>query len=349
MRRNVAIDALRGVAILMVVGHHLDCLTMGWAGVDLFFVLSGFLISGLLFREWLELGSIGFGRFYLRRAFKIYPAFYCLLLVTLVVNFIRPGIPSFPVTWESVLGEATFTQNYLPAIWGQTWSLGVEEHFYILLPIVLWLMYRRRSDTSDPFKWIPILFMLVATAEIGLRVATAAVHIGPPGRRDYLTPTHLRIDGLLFGVLLSYYRHFHIEKFKELANSRTSTAIIFFAAILLLVVPGESPIMYTVGYSCLYFGFGFLLTKVVDYEPGRRASILVHPLAKIGYYSYSIYLWHGWVCRLLPRSNALSLAASLLACLLLGIVMAKIIEYPALALRDHVFPARTAETVAAVA
>ena len=84
--RNRNLDALRAVAILLVLGRHFEYFRLwsqvGWAGVDLFFVLSGFLISGLLFAEWKQRGSIGIARFYVRRGLKIYPAFYVFLAMT---------------------------------------------------------------------------------------------------------------------------------------------------------------------------------------------------------------------------------------------------------------------------
>jgi peptidoglycan/LPS O-acetylase OafA/YrhL len=77
----------------------------------------------------------------------------------------------------------------------------------------------------------------------------------------------------------------------------------------------------------------------VDARSNRYVSALaVRPLAKIGYYSYSIYLWHGWVCRLLPRTTLIGLLGCILAAVLLGALMGKVIEYPALALRDRLFP-----------
>ena len=165
--RNFNLDALRGIAIMLVVLFHLDVpvfRTGGWIGVDLFFVLSGFLISGLLFREWTTTGTINIPRFYIRRGFKIYPPFYVLLAVTVAVNLVAPGIPSFPVTVRTAFAEATFTQNYFQGIWGQTWSLAVEEHFYLLLPVVLWFLQRRNDN--NPFRLMPTLFMVVATVEL---------------------------------------------------------------------------------------------------------------------------------------------------------------------------------------
>ena len=345
--RNQNLDALRGVAILLVLGNHLGYFViwqrMGWAGVDLFFVLSGFLISGLLFDEWQRFGSIDFRRFYIRRGLKIYPAFYALLLVTVAVNFMRPGIPSFPVTWRSVLAEATFTQNYFRGVWGQTWSLGVEEHFYILLPIVLWLMYRGRRSDPAPFRWLPALFMIVATAEIVLRTLTTRT-LNSASSADlaaFLFPTHLRADALLFGVLIRYYRQFEPAKFAEMARSKAALAVIGFAVLMLAVIPGATPVMHTIGFSLVFFGWGFLLARAVDARPNRYLSALVvRPLAGIGYFSYSIYLWHGWIPGLFPHRTLLSFTLYLAASIALGVIMAKLIEVPALHARNRLFPAR---------
>lgn len=343
--RNINLDALRGVAILLVLGHHLDFYPlwtrMGWAGVDLFFVLSGFLISGLLFQEWQRTGWIDFRRFFVRRGFKIYPAFYFLLITTVLVDMLRPGIPSYPVTWRSMLAEATFTQNYFPGIWGQTWSLGVEEHFYILLPIALWLMYRTHRDTRDPFRWLPTLFMIVATVEILLRIAVARTLTSDAQHAAFLCPTHLRIDALLFGVVIRYYKQFQPAKFIEISKGKTGLVIVGLAILMLAILPRANAIMHTIGFSLVYFGCGFLIARCVDSHPHRYfALVIVRPLAAIGYYSYSIYLWHGWIARLLPRTTALAFVGCLVASIALGAAMAKLVEYPMLALRDRLFPSR---------
>src|SRR5208337_3375533 len=112
------LDVLRGLAILLVLGHHMGAVPLhtpgivlvvldlwrqaGWVGVDLFFVLSGFLVSGLLFQEYRMDGQVSLGRFLLRRGFKIYPAFYTLLLVTVIVD----RLLSRPAPLGRILSEA---------------------------------------------------------------------------------------------------------------------------------------------------------------------------------------------------------------------------------------------------
>jgi peptidoglycan/LPS O-acetylase OafA/YrhL len=128
----------------------------GWVGVDLFFVLSGFLISGLLFDEYKRLGSIAFKRFMIRRMFKLYPAFYTML----IVNYFAESALGHVSSPAQYLTEATYLQNYLSPIWGHTWSLVVEEHFYILLPLFLLALIRlssngeiRSAPSPPPSSW----------------------------------------------------------------------------------------------------------------------------------------------------------------------------------------------------
>ena len=179
-------------------------LRIGWIGVDLFFVLSGFLVSGLLFREYARVGDVHAGRFLARRGLRIYPAFYVFLLST--------SIATGTLGTRQFAAEATFVQNYFPPLWDHTWSLAVEEHFYFLLALIVAAFVRRdvaRSRTSapprvgrDPFGALVPIFGAVALTELALRIATA--RYGKPYFSHHLYPTHLRLDSLLFGVLLSY-------------------------------------------------------------------------------------------------------------------------------------------------
>jgi peptidoglycan/LPS O-acetylase OafA/YrhL len=122
--RNQSLDVLRGIAVLLVLGDHFPYYRarekIGWTGVDLFFVLSGFLISGLLFREYQHSGSINFKVFVIRRAFKIWPLYVFLLVLTAVT------IKQFPI--QGMLPAALFYSNYvspaaLPGVLAPTWSL----------------------------------------------------------------------------------------------------------------------------------------------------------------------------------------------------------------------------------
>jgi peptidoglycan/LPS O-acetylase OafA/YrhL len=155
--RNLGLDLLRLVAVVLVMGAHFRKLPDearwfltpwsrgGWIGVDLFFVLSGFLVSGLLFREHARTGRIDVRRFLFRRAWKIYPAFWLMIGLTLFVQvFIKP-LPAGPPTLQATLAEFMFVQNYVPGLWGHTWSLAVEEHFYILLAVLFGLLAKRKK------------------------------------------------------------------------------------------------------------------------------------------------------------------------------------------------------------
>src|SRR5262249_60135649 len=102
---------------------------IGWMGVDLFFVLSGFLVSGVLFREYQRHQGLQVGRFLARRGFKIYPGFYLLLLATWAMG--ASAGPRGAITTPQLLREAFYLQSYVPGFWSHTWSLAVEEHFYL--------------------------------------------------------------------------------------------------------------------------------------------------------------------------------------------------------------------------
>jgi peptidoglycan/LPS O-acetylase OafA/YrhL len=185
-QRSVGLDLLRALAVLLVLGRHMNppgdsepewvrafaevWIYGGWIGVDLFFVLSGFLIGGLLFAEHVRHGTIHVGRFLVRRGFKIYPAFYAFLALTVVYLRVRYG--GYPPR-AHIIADALFVQNYADSLWHHTWSLAVEEHFYILLPAVLAGMLRldRRSAiakgsslpmAADPFRKLPRHFLFWA-------------------------------------------------------------------------------------------------------------------------------------------------------------------------------------------
>jgi peptidoglycan/LPS O-acetylase OafA/YrhL len=174
--RNLGLDVLRMLTILLVLGRHIDLpenpspLLMawkrgGWVGVDLFFVLSGFLISGLLFTEYSRFLRVDISRFLIRRAFKLYPAFWIMLCLTLVVRTVR-GEPIPPL---SLSGEILFLQNYIGAIWNHTWSLAIEEHFYLMLAFLV-VVHLKTESTID-FQFIPRTFAILAFCCLAARIS----------------------------------------------------------------------------------------------------------------------------------------------------------------------------------
>lgn len=337
--RNQPLDILRGIAILMVLGYHDDYFRLwgraGWSGVDLFFVLSGFLISGLLFSEYKRTRRVDTVRFLVRRGFKIYPAFYALMAVTAAHWLIFRGrIPT-----KKFLASVFFLQDYLPHIWGHGWSLAVEEHFYWMLPLLLLWMIARSRNKENPFRAIPWTFAGLAIVCLGFRIN--AVLRGDPLSAIQL-PTHMRIDSLFAGVTLGYYRHIHPDLFARLARK----AWWLLGVVLLVpafVFPLESPVMETIGFTLLYTGYGSLLVWSVDRKPSR--NVVARALAWTGRYSYSIYLWH------LPlrvsvfkgSPSFISLCLFVAASILFGAAMSRLIEIPLLKLRERLFPPKTTQ------
>ena len=329
---------------------------MGYVGVDMFFVLSGFLISGLLYREYQKRGAISFKRFFIRRGLKIYPAFYVMLLITFIVQLATGKLSG----WGAYAREILFVQDYKPAIWLHCWSLGVEEHFYILLPILLLLLIRFSSNSPNPFAAIPRTFLVVAVACFALRAAT--VHFTPPASYygdTIAMPTHLRIDELFFGVLLGYLYSFHRERVDNFMRPTSNRLLIGLATIVLLstcfVFQGTSRFYVVFGSTFLYLGFGGLLLLSL-YVRGVLPPRFAGPLGKlgtaaafVGLYSYSIYLWQGvfglYTIRGFKQFFHIQLtgfpffAWYFFGCVGFGIVMARLIEFPVLRVRDRMFPA----------
>lgn len=355
------LDILRCVAVLLVVTGHSGIFFLtsrvGWVGVDLFFVLSGFLISGLLYSEYRKRGDISFRRFFIRRGMKIYPAFYVMLLATYVGQLLFWHAPPQPLS--SYLREILFVQNYSYAIWGHTWSLAVEEHFYIALALLLLILARYSSDRTDPFRKVPQIFLFVAVTCLTLRILTIA--LTPPEKfltSSVMNLTHTRIDALFFGVLLGYLYHFQsgtITNFCRPAGNRVALGILSVALLSsCYFFSRDDHFQLSFGLTFLYLGFGGLLILCLEVRnllTGSMARIsekIGTACALVGTYSYSIYLWHTPFLVYVPvflrkfmhmqPSGVAAKVIYILGCCALGIAMANLIEFPVLQLRDRVFP-----------
>ncbi len=324
--------------------------------MDLFFVISGFLISGLLFQEYKRFGDIRLKTFWVRRGLKIYPAFY---IYTLALVLLLPvTIPGAKVPIRRLFVDLTFLSSYWEGLSGHTWSLAVEEHFYILLPLFLLALIKLRPKRRDPFSAIPLMFVLLAIGSLSFRLRAK-----PTAFTDYyayMFPTHLRIDALFCGVMIGYLFHFRPQLLARIANWRLLLAGTLLLAPVYYLEMGYRW-MFTWGLTCTYLGFACILTWAVHQQPprGRLSTLPLKALARIGFYSYSIYLWHWLVIEYVRSyiryrcmttgspmtwSHALESwqwPVSMAVSIVFGIAMALVIEFPVLRLRDRWFPSRT--------
>jgi peptidoglycan/LPS O-acetylase OafA/YrhL len=319
---------------------------VGWMGVDLFFVLSGFLVSGLLFREFQQHGRVRIGRFLVRRGFKIYPGYYALLLVGIALRSSQ-----LSQSKAALICDGLFLQNYLyyppGTLWAHCWSLAVEEHFYIGLALVVFLLVRCRR--KDPFVLLVPLFVLMALTCLALRVQIAArSYFARPPILYFPYTTHLRIDGLLFGSFLSYLYHFRPGTLVPVFQHRRWVLVLSMALLApAYFLTAHSFFIVTLGLTMIYLGFGGLLLYCLgEAQASAWGEWLYRPLRGIGRYSYSIYLWH-LLFVLYPQSfrwaRCLGGPAMEVVCyfsnsFLVGIVLGRLIELPFLRLRDRLLP-----------
>lgn len=348
--RNCGLDILRLIAVVLVLFHHnpvcprdlaapvraaADFLQRGgWIGVDIFFVLSGYLVSGLIFSEHRARGRFGAGRFLIRRGFKIYPPFWVLVFTTIAVRTLSGQRPPL----SEPIADLLFIQNYVYGLWGHCWSLAVEEHFYLALAALMVFLLRPARDPRA----VPGIFLATALLCLASRVLAAW---RDPDYTDirFLWPTHMRIDSLFFGVLISYCRRYR----PDMRIFRAAAPALILSGGLLLLPPflwyRSRHLWLTVFWVIpLYLGSGLLLVAAIRLQ--SPASAALRFLARLGAGSYSVYLWHmpfrDWVVPALQdatglRSWPLFVSFYIPGAIAFGMLMARAIEDPMLRLRDR--------------
>jgi peptidoglycan/LPS O-acetylase OafA/YrhL len=272
-----ALDGLRGVAIATVVMFHLapSAFPGGKIGVDLFFVLSGFLITSLLIQEHRGAEGVGLGAFYGRRARRLLPALALMLAVIATVLAIQGD-------WHRFLGlgyVVGYVANWaraggnLPGVVAHCWSLSIEEQFYVVWPlvIVLLLRSRRRGLTT----------LLIAVTIVGVMLHRVAGNT--PTQSDI--GTDVRIDGLLVGCLLACL-------FAWYGAAKWNWRLPALCAAPLLVSEVLQPReLRGYGYTIVAVLLASLLAAAITWSPLQRA-LSIRSLGWLGLISYSLYLWH---------------------------------------------------------
>jgi peptidoglycan/LPS O-acetylase OafA/YrhL len=231
----------------------------------------------------------------------------------------------------------------------------------LVLPLFLLVLMKLGAKQKDPFAPIPAVFLLVAIGSLWLRLRAKPASIAD--YYTYLLPTHLRMDSLFCGVTIGYFFHFK----PQLLARVTSWRLLIAAGMLLTpvyFVEMEYRWMYTWGLTCTFLGFACIVAWVlhVPVAPKRLLALPISILARIGFYSYSIYLWHWMVIYYLRpyfRYKCMTTGspiawnsvmerwqwlASVALSILVGIAMAVVIEQPVLRFRDRWFPSRTRST-----
>jgi peptidoglycan/LPS O-acetylase OafA/YrhL len=355
--RRLDLDVVRGVAIVLALGWHfsrrssgnavLDALQwpghqFGWAGVDLFFVLSGFLMGQLVLRERARTGAFDGRRFTARRALRLWPVLYVFLAVYAFLG----DDPLSSYLWQNAL----HVQNYAGSSLEHLWSLAVEEHFYLLLAVLFPLFARRRGSVR------PLVAVLVAVLVASLALRLTGVASGVSDVRLQWR-THFRVDALAAGVLLAVLRMHAPAVFERWVARRWLWAAATAAGIYFLSgVTKDSALGSTLGYTVAYLtGAAFLLLlHGAAWVP--RAGVLTRPMAALGRYAYGVYIWHVFAAefvldRLLgmdygsfgPAAQLAKFGSAIVA----GVLATLLLERPVLRLRDRLVPsaARPVEPV----
>ncbi len=313
-----ALDGLRALAVVAVLLYHGDVgwIPGGFLGVDVFFVISGYLITCLLLSDWRQQGRIGFARFYLRRARRLLPALFLMLAVVCLYSVLF-----LPDTVSELRGQViaaiAYVQNWWlifhdvsyfvaagrPPLLRHVWSLAVEEQFYLLWPLILAFLLRRWGhDRTKVFG--AVVGMTVLSA---ILMAVLYTPYTDPSRVYFGTDT--RAATMLIGALLAFVW----SPWRLSVDTGRSAPLVLdvFAAVGLVGVvwfflnAGEfDPWMYRGGFVLVALFSALLLAGTV--HPAARLSPLIFavPLLRwIGVRSYGIYLWH-WPIFMVTRPHS---------------------------------------------
>jgi peptidoglycan/LPS O-acetylase OafA/YrhL len=340
--RIPSLDGLRAVSISLVLFSHLlgtqyffgrrwlqYAGDLGNLGVRCFFVISGFLITTLLLQELEHKCEISLKHFYLRRTFRIFPAFYvCLGTVAALyfLNFLK-------LNPHDLLYAGTYTINYRTAVersWnvGHMWSLAVEEQFYLLWPATIWLLGRRRALGATA-----LVILLVPL----VRIATWRWF--PDWTPGIKWQFQTVCDSLATGCLLAGLQGWLAQQ-KRLDKLMTSNALLLLpilAGLMNLLVSGRPRLNFLVGQTFMNLCLAIFIHHCICH-PGQWAGrfLNLRPAVIVGVLSYSLYLWQQLFLNHYSRAFVCSFPANILLTLAAASLSYALVEKPCLNLRKRV-------------
>lgn len=359
------LDHLRAAAIVLVLLFHYNYYygvpgwlvsfsSFGWSGVDLFFVLSGYLISDKLFRAFNARGRIDFKGFYWNRFLRIIPAYLAVVGVYFSFPDLQEGRGLQPL-WKFL----TFTQNISIDLYKNTfshaWSLCVEEHFYLLLPILLHFIYSKNIAHKAAY-----YFAAVAVLGMVIRFYFWDAFVAPmfgqarimAAIKEIYYPTYTRLDGLLVGVAIAAV--FRYNPSLKAALEKYANGILALSVVLLIItyflfggtlvsLRFTSLTMSVFGFPLVSLAYGLLVIAAMS-PKCFLSRYTFWPTAMLATLSYSIYLSHKIINHLVNTrlKHVLGLESyqvfplCLIGAVLFGLALYLIVEKPFLMLRDRV-------------
>jgi peptidoglycan/LPS O-acetylase OafA/YrhL len=334
-------DGLRALAILVVFVNHATVLAPGGGvGVQIFFALSGYLITSILVREYAKLGRIRLGRFYFRRLLRLYPA---LIVATLVATGVS-AIAGLPHIFTDAAAAVTYTSNFALQLWGIemnaplviTWSLAVEEQFYVVWPIVL------LAVLAMPKRMRAIALVLLVS---GAAVATLASHFAFGGIVTYVLP-YAQVPALLAGCAVALFK-------EAVPTSRLFGSLPAWGAAAVLVagtqlLPHGSIRLSLGGYLIVAFASAIVIGHLARGASTMSRILSIAPLVWLGERSYAFYLIHTTALLagdLLPVPGALQALIALALSVGFAAISWVAIERPFLRLKDRSDDRRVATDV----
>jgi peptidoglycan/LPS O-acetylase OafA/YrhL len=365
-----ALDGIRGLAVLAVLFFHGDIIRGGYLGVDAFFVLSGFLITSLLLAEIRDTRRVDLRAFWLRRARRLLPALFATLLGVAVfaalfasateLDRIRSDALAtlgYVANWNSIAADHGYWSLFnAPSPLEHTWSLAIEEQFYLVWPIVMFLVVVcvRRVARWTPIRWRvdayedtttpmtrrlpvpPVAFVLC----LGLATASAYAmwaRYDPSNTSRAYLGTDTRAASILIGAALAAFLAWRGPARRvgtRVALEVTALASAAALGVAWVLLDGQSELLYRGGFWLCGLGAAAVIASAAHPQPGVVARVLsVWPLRALGIISYGLYLWH-WPTyvamseeRTNLEGNAL-LAARIAVSILLATVSYFLLERP---------------------